>query len=29
MQEERKPIVIPYTPRELQRHLHTTLDDLM
>ena len=25
MAEERKPIVIPYTPRELQRHLHTNL----
>ena len=26
MEEKRKPIIIPYTPRELQRHLHTTLD---
>ena len=25
MEEERKPIIIPYTPRELQRHLHTNL----
>ena len=26
MQEERKSIVIPYTPRDLQKHLHTNLD---
>ena len=26
MQEERKTVVIPYTPRELQNEIHTNLD---